>query len=308
MHAPPGAIDALKALGVNLVALSNNHSYDLGERGLLNTLEAVEQDGLAHAGIGRNLETARAPGYLETGKLKVGLVAMASGLIQPGGAAGPTRPGVNELRLVGGTPGLRAGSPDPEDRREILAAIRDAAASADLVIAYQHNHVYDRDFVKMMVGRMPERLVPPAWIQAWAHEEVEAGADVVVLHGTPLLQGLEIYHGRPIFYDLGNFIFQLPLHYEPPDLFEQDVWKSVVARVNFDGKRLRSITFTPVRIDPDGRGGGDLKVATRGLPRRAHGRAAREILQRLVDASRPFGAAIRVKGDVAELQVARGGG
>ena len=40
--------------------------------------------------------------------------------------------------------------------------------------------------------------------------EVDAGADIVVMHGAPLLHGVEIYRGRPIFYDLGNFIYNVP--------------------------------------------------------------------------------------------------
>jgi Bacterial capsule synthesis protein PGA_cap len=48
------------------------------------------------------------------------------------------------------------------------------------------------------------------WLRKWTHAEVDAGADIIVMHGAPLLHGVEIYHGRPIFYDLGNFIYNVP--------------------------------------------------------------------------------------------------
>ena len=84
---PPEALDALKALGFNLLSLSDNHSFDLKIPGIQNTLREVQSRKLAHAGTGNNLQEASAPGYLRTSKGTVALVAMASGLIAEGGAA-----------------------------------------------------------------------------------------------------------------------------------------------------------------------------------------------------------------------------
>src|ERR1051326_485886 len=72
---PPAALDALKALGFNLLALSDNHSYDLKIPGIQNTLREVTARNIAHAGIGRNMQEASAPGYLKTPKGTVALVA-----------------------------------------------------------------------------------------------------------------------------------------------------------------------------------------------------------------------------------------
>src|SRR5690242_21783676 len=94
-----------------------------------------------------------------------------------------------------------------------------------------------------MSEELPERLVPAPWIKDWTHEEVDAGADIVVMHGAPLVQGVEIYHDRPIFYDLGNFIFNLPL---TSGLDEPIIWESVVAYLEYEGKNLRSISFRQI--------------------------------------------------------------
>jgi poly-gamma-glutamate capsule biosynthesis protein CapA/YwtB (metallophosphatase superfamily) len=304
--APPEALDALKALGFNLVALSNNHAWDLKVSGIQNALHEVSRLNLAHAGTGNNVEEAVAPGYLRTPKGTVALVAMASGLVEPGGSATATRPGVNELRVEAGN------KPNEEDARRILLSIRDASKRADIVIVYQHNHVFDLPFETIFAEELPERLVPPEWIRKWTHTEVDAGADVVVMHGAPLVHGVEIYHNRPIFYDLGNFIFQYPP--TSTGLEEPIIWESVVASVEFQGKNLQSIQFRPIVMNKMGKGQADtqnehtnnLFLDTRGLPTPARGEKARYILERLADSSRPFGTTVEVKGDTAEINVKGG--
>ena len=319
---PPEALDALQAFGFNLVALSDNHSFDLKVPGIQNTLREVKSRNLAHAGIGNTLKEAAAPGYLHTPKGTVALVAMASGLIAEGGSATATRPGVNELRIeAGGKPNestsllpVEPGNePNPEDKQRILQSIRDARQHADVVIVYEHNHVFlNRPFTALFNEELPERLAPADWLKKWTHEEIDAGADIIVMHGAPLLHGVEIYHGRPIFYDLGNFIFNLP----PVDvqLDEPIIWESVVAHVEFQGKNLQSITFQPIVMNKIGQGQPDtqdehtnnLYLQTRGLPTRATGEKARYVLERLADSSRPFGTTVDVRGDTAMINLKSG--
>ena len=300
---PPEAIDALKALGFNLLSLSNNHSFDLKVPGIRNTLRAVDRLSLAHAGTGNTIDEAAGAGYLRTPKGTVALVAMASGFVPEGGAAAAGRPGVNELRIDGGN------TPNTEDTQRILQIIRKAATSADLVIVYQHNHVFDKPFGTIMREELPERLVPPDWLKKWTHAEIDAGADIVVMHGAPLLHGVEIYRGRPIFYDLGNFFFQVP----PTTIMldEPIIWESVVASVEFTGKNLQSVTFRPIAMNKIGEGQPDahdqyannLFLQTRGLPKPATGEQAHYILERLANASKPFGTTIAITGETAQIQL-----
>src|SRR6267142_5342191 len=319
---PPEALDALKALGFNLLALSDNHSFDLKVPGIQNTLREVKSRNLAHAVTGNNLQEASAPGYLRTPKGTVALVAMASGLIAEGGSATTTRPGVNELRIeAGGKPNESTtllppepgNEPNSEDKQRILQSIREARQHADIVIVYEHNHVFlNRPFQALLNEELPERLAPPDWLKKWTHEEIDAGADIIVMHGVPVVHGVEIYHKRPIFYDLGNFIFNVP----PVDiqLDEPIYWESVVAHVEFQGKNLQSITFQPIALNKIGQGQPDLQdehtnnlfLQTRGLPKPATGDQAGYILQRLADSSRPFGTKVEVKGDTAEINLKDG--
>jgi poly-gamma-glutamate capsule biosynthesis protein CapA/YwtB (metallophosphatase superfamily) len=316
---PPGALGSLQSMGFNLVSLSNNHAWDLKIPGIQHTLREAKALGLAHAGIGSTLDEAVAPGYLRTPNGTVALIAMASGEVAPGGAATPTRPGVNELRVhqgseghVNGTTADQYGLPlrrHDEDAQHILQSIRAAHQQADLVIVYQHNHIFEKPFEAIFGEELPERLVPPEWIKQWAHEEVEAGADIVVMHGAPLLHGTEMYRGKPIFYDLGNFVFNLPL--TTTRLDEPIIWESVVAYLQYEGKTLQSIRFRPVVMNKIGEGvpeahdshANNQFLATRGLSQPATGNQGRYILQRLADLSRPFGTTIAIDGETAHIQL-----
>jgi len=176
-------------------------------------------------------------------------------------------------------------------------------------VTYQHNHVFDIPFGTIKSEQLPERLAPPAWLKTWAHDEVDAGADVVVMHGAPLLHGVEIYRGKPIFYDLGNFFFQVPPTITMLD--EPIIWESVVASVEFEGRALRSVAFTPIAMNKIGEGQPDvhdssannLFLQTRGLPKPATGNQARYILERLANASRPFGTTIEISGGTAKVRL-----
>jgi poly-gamma-glutamate capsule biosynthesis protein CapA/YwtB (metallophosphatase superfamily) len=315
---PPEALDALTTFGFNLLSLSGNHAFDLKVTGILNTIRELDRRKIVHAGTGNNLTEAAAPAYLHTSKGTIALIASASGLIAPGGSATADRPGVNELRVeaggkeneaTGDLPGAPGNTPNREDAERILQSIRDARQHADLVIVYQHNHVFgNHSFATIFTEGMQERLAPNAWLKKWAHAEVDAGADIVVMHGAPLLHGVEVYRGHPIFYDLGNFMYNLPptLTY----IHEPMNWESAVAYVQFQGKELQSISFRPIVLNYVGEGQPDIHdeyannqfLDTRGLPSPATGARAGYILQRLADASRPFGTTIEIKGDTAEIK------
>ena len=320
--APPEALDALRTFGFNLLSLSDNHAFDLKATGIHNTIQEADRRKIVHAGTGNNLAEASAPGYLHTPKGTIALVASASGLIAPGGSATADRPGVNELRVEAGDkeneatadlPGAPGNTPNPVDSQRILQSIRDARKQADLVIVYQHNHVFgNHSFATIFTEGMQERLAPNDWLKTWVHAEVDAGADIVVMHGAPLLHGVEIYHGRPIFYDLGNFIYNLPptISY----IHEPMNWESAVASVQFQGKNLQSISLRPIVMNYIGEGQPDMHndyadnqfIHTRGLPSPATGARAGYILDRLAELSKPFGTKLEIKGDTAEIKLKTG--
>jgi poly-gamma-glutamate synthesis protein (capsule biosynthesis protein) len=286
--AGPEVLDCLKALHVTMLAHANNHAFDLNTGGIVAALAAMDARGFVHAGTGRDLIAASAPAYQRTPAGTVALVAVASGQIRDGGAATATRPGVNEAhRIPGDGP---ASGLDEADVARVLASIGEATRHAELVIMYHHNHLPG-----------PEPARPPAWQQAFAHRCIDAGAAMFVSHGEPLMFGVELYRGQPIFYDLGSLMFQTATedgHYGAA------TWQSVIAECRFDGARFRGATLTPVQMNAVGVGGA-LDLATRGRPSIATGEDAAAILALLGGLSRPFGTRLRagIKAGTGEIVV-----
>jgi poly-gamma-glutamate synthesis protein (capsule biosynthesis protein) len=278
----PEVLDCLKEMGINMLALGNNHSWDLGTEGVLATIEEVKKRGFGFAGTGGTESQATAPGYLETPAGRVALVAMATGSIAPEARATEDRPGVNELRFK------QKNLLKPEDTKRILDSIREAAARADYVIAYQHNHEWAN-----------EGAETPGWQKYWARRCIDAGATVFIGHGARVLHGVEIYQGQPIFYNLGSFIFhsRQPAGHHPPP-----VWQTLVADCTFEQGKVTSIKFTPIVLNDKGKSE-ELFFQTRGAPRPAKGQVAKEILERFAEMSKKLDTEIVIQGDTALLVI-----
>lgn len=281
--AEPPVLDALKSLRIRLLATANNHAFDLGSGGILDTVEAIERTGLVSAGSGLDLARAAAPAYAVTPAGPIALVAFATGKVREGGAATPTRPGVNELRRDA------SGLPLEEDAARVLAAIAEAKRRAEVVIAYQHNHDWE-----------PNQADVPAWQRAFARRCVAAGASAFVGHGAPLLQGVEIHDGAPLFFGLGNFIFQTE---KPPGAYAPECWESVIVQATFERGRCQAFELTPIVMNEIGLGGPQ-DMATRGMPNVASPSRARVILERINARSVGLGsAAFAVRGSRAVWSV-----
>lgn len=100
----PDVLEDMKALGFNMTSFNNNHMLDFSYGGLLATIDAVEESGLVHSGVGRNLGEAAAPRYLETKNGRVALIAVNTSFhpaLMAGNAAPrvPGRPGINGMRV-----------------------------------------------------------------------------------------------------------------------------------------------------------------------------------------------------------------
>ncbi len=205
---------------------------------------------------------------------------------------------------------------DSVDVREILAAIRQGKDNADFLVATIHAHE---------PGNWSDQ--PPDFLPALAHAAIDNGADAFVGHGPHQLRGIEVYRGRPIFYSLGNFFFQVS-SLEPiaKDLYEQfkkdpstmvdaefheswrkkyfggdgePIWyRSVIAVSRYEGGQVAEIRLYPVEL-----GVAD-SAASKGVPRMAPPDVARQILGTLARLSRPFGTTIEVEGNVGVIRPA----
>jgi len=174
----PQALPAARRAGVDVVSQANNHAYDQGPAGLMDSLDAIRAAGLASVGAGADESDALRAATFEVHGWTVAVVGIDQILDPPEQVAGPDKPGT----AAGHDFGLA------------LRAVRDAAASSDLVFVMIHWGVELEAQPRPYQGRQAHRLV-------------DAGADVIFGAHPHVIQPLETYRGRPIFYSLGNFVW-----------------------------------------------------------------------------------------------------
>jgi hypothetical protein len=105
LAAPSWTLEELAWMGFDLFGIANNHGFDYGSDGILHTVEQLERRGLAFAGAGRNLDTARMPFFHDTPAGRIALIcATSSGaelsLASNGRGVIASRPGTNPLRYT----------------------------------------------------------------------------------------------------------------------------------------------------------------------------------------------------------------
>ena len=220
-RADPRAVEVLRAARIDACSLANNHTLDFEQQGLLDTLRHLEAAGIRYAGAGRAREEAARPAFLTArtdGTRRVALLAFTDN--EPPFAAGPDRPGTNYLPV----------SMEPQVLRRVEAAVEQArGAGADVVVFSNH-------WGPNMVER-PNQL-----FRRFARAVIDRGADVYYGHSAHVFQGVEIYKGKLILYDAGDFIDD----YAVGERLRND--RSFVFRVSLEGRELRRLQLLPVSL------------------------------------------------------------
>lgn len=207
MH--PRFLSTLTGGGIDMVSIANNHIYDYGPRGLLDTISYLDSVGVRHVGAGRNIVEAHRPVIDTLRGREVAFLAYYGGSEAPG--AGKSSPGVARRDLA-------------EVCRDIRS-LKDGASSRYIVV---------------MLHWGTERATSPDRAQiAFAHALIDAGADAVVGHHPHVLQGIERYGRGVIAYSLGNFVFGGN---------DRDTYDTGIFEIRL-GDAGVGYAFIPVRID-----------------------------------------------------------
>ncbi|MGZ8598709.1 MAG: CapA family protein [Actinomycetota bacterium] len=174
----PAALAAAYRSGVEVANLANNHGFDQGPEGLLDSIRNVRRAGIVPVGAGATADEADAPAYVDVGGWRIAIVGIGE-VLDP----------IDQV-AIGDEPGTSVG----HDFARALRAIREAERSADLVLVTIHWGVeldtQPRDY------QIEE-----------ARAMIDAGADAIFGHHAHRLQPMDTYRGRPIFYGLGNFVW-----------------------------------------------------------------------------------------------------
>ena len=214
-RADPAATGVLEAARIDACSLANNHTLDFEEEGLLDTLSHLEAAGIRYAGAGHDLKEAARPVLLEGA---VALVAFTDN--EPPFAAGLNRPGTNYLPV----------STEPEVLRRVEEAIGAAREAGARTVIFS-NH-----WGPNMVQR------PSVLFRQFAHAVIDRGADVYYGHSAHIFQGVEIYRGKPILYDTGDFIDDYAVD---PRL--RNDW-SFLFKIFLEGGEFRRLELSPVTL------------------------------------------------------------
>jgi len=160
------------------VSLANNHTGDYGPKALSKMLELLDEASLKHFGAGKEIRSAHEPIIFEVKGKRIAVLGFDIFLPR-------------SFEALDDRPGTAWGEPD-----YIVADIKRAKDfyRADVVITYPH------------WGWEGEKTASQNQVQL-AHLMIDSGADAVVGGHPHVTQNIENYKGKPIFYSLGNFIF-----------------------------------------------------------------------------------------------------
>ena len=220
-RADPEAVRVLQAAHIDACALANNHILDYEEQGLRDTLHILDATGIRHAGAGANAAEAATPAILEAhgdSPCRVALLSYTDN--EPDFAATFEYSGTNYLEV----------SLHAETLTRIAENIAQARAQgADLVVFSNH---WGANFVER----------PSPEFRSFAKRVIELGADIYHGHSAHICQGIEIYQGKPILYDTGNFIDDYAVH---PRLRND---RSCLFKLMFKKGKLCRIELLPVSL------------------------------------------------------------
>ncbi len=258
----PDNVQDLTYAGFNVVGVATNVNAKCGVEAFVDTLDVLKRNNIQPSGGGMNLAEARSPVVFERNGTKVAILGYCS--IIPKGEiphdAQPQRPGCAPMFVSTfyETTDWQPGMPNPRtitmaDKGDVAAMVEDigkAKTQADVVILSMHWGVHN---------------VPGAiamYEYEVGHAAIDAGVDLIVGHHAHILKGIEVYKGKVIFHNLGNFAFDKSLQpkkrgweYHPPAVPEPDYpramgigpdsRKTIMAKAIIANKQIQKVSFLP---------------------------------------------------------------
>lgn len=306
MRTPPSGAQELADFGFDAVSLATNHALDYGNEGMRDTVRALDQSGVAHAGFGENLAEANRPKTLNVANESVAFFSFCAAL-PLGFNATERSAGIASIRIrqhfeydsgfLDETPGTPpyvhsvAHEPDVQTAERLIA---EAKESHDRVIVAMHWGV--------PFCYLPEAQGPLAEYQRpLAHRMVDAGADLIIGHHPHCLHPAEFYGSGLVLYSTGNFVFDWCDGWRPDSMVPKEDahlaapykavlmsgpwYESAVFRVEFDASGGPRLRLVPIELDSDSQ------------PVHPHPNAAERIITNFVENSRKLVPSISIDSD-----------
>jgi len=175
----PSAIDSLTHTGITHVSLANNHSYDYGEKAIIDTQKRLKEAGISFIGIGDNLEYSRQPLIENISGVTLAILAYNSYTTNGRHYASKLRGGVAPLEY--------------KYIKSDIESIKQNHANSIIIVSL-HWGVEGSNY-------------PTPFQRDLARQIIKDGADIIIGHHPHVIQGIEQYGKGIIVYSLGNFCF-----------------------------------------------------------------------------------------------------
>lgn len=221
--APDECVNRLKELHIDVVTIANNHIFDLGEKGLMNTIRLLDENGIKHCGAGANQEESSKPAVVEIKGKKIAFLGYMPYWWEAPHPPTKSTAGINQFYI-----------------EKVEKDIIESKKKFDYVFVLphwgiEHTH-YPTDRERQIVARM-----------------VEAGVDGIIGSHTHMIQPLIKVSGKPVCYSLGNFIFpdyymqaNRPVFY--PDDNEKTKIPTVLGYPKNPGEKIKSVWKSANRV------------------------------------------------------------
>jgi poly-gamma-glutamate capsule biosynthesis protein CapA/YwtB (metallophosphatase superfamily) len=205
----PGTEIILKDVGFSILSLANNHIPDFGQKGVLDTISYLDNVNVEHVGAGENIGEANSAVYIEKNDTIFSFLAYNDSDVVPVSyEASENRAGTAFMRMD-----------------NLQDAVKEAKSKSDFVIVSMHSGI--------------EYVYEPNKSQVnFAKAAVDAGADLVIGHHPHVVQTMEKYKGKYIFYSLGNFIFD--------QAWSEETKEGLIIKIFFQSDDIKRIDFKPV--------------------------------------------------------------
>ncbi len=218
LKANPKHGNHLKEAGFHYLALGNNHTMDYTERGMNETMFVLKSMGILYGGAGKNIDDATQARFFYVKGTKIGVLSFLAFHSTSGRnkcmPATEASAGVVVLDFPGAVGKAQV--------KVLEEFVKKAKQECVFLIVYLHWGV-------------ERQTIPNAYQVTLGRAWIDAGADLVLGSHPHVLQGAEIYNGKPIVYSLG-------------DLMHSRNKETAVLKLNYSGEDFNNIEFVPCVI------------------------------------------------------------
>lgn len=206
----PGLVNA----GFDVLSTANNHAMDQGIKGLEFTIDHLLAQGILPVGTFKQSAFTNSielvNGILRKNGLKFGFLAYSYSAFNDG--KNTSHPQIATM--------------DIENLQSQISILKSRGAAV-IIVSMHAGTEYTRTPNQIQVN--------------FAHAAIDAGADVVIGHHPHWIQPIEVYQGKPIFYSLGNFVFDQE--------WSQETKEGLIVKLNIKNKELKNAELIPVIIE-----------------------------------------------------------